>query len=335
MNKIPLNDIGRYQKHYIKDVNNVIRKIVDSNIYLRGNEIEKFEEEWARYTGQKYCVACKNGTDALTLSARAMDIKQAFVQGNTLPLTAQGLFLGGAKIDIVDIKNNGRADCKEKNLVPVLLYGVIPNESELNFKLFDAAHAHGWQPPEKSTACWSFYPSKTLGAFGDSGAITTNNLIVYKKLISMVGRDDTLRHPYQINSRMDELQAGILRVKLKYLDDFINARQEIARQYKNLLNKNIQCVSESDKDLNHLFVIKVKADKRSGLINYLAENHIETKIHFPIPLNQINSAWFNSKKLNKTIEWCKEILTLPNFPGMTKKEVSYVAQKINSFLPSN
>ncbi len=332
MNKIRLNDITRYQKFYVEDINKAIKKIIARGTYLHGEEIEKFEEAWAKYTNQKYCIACKNGTDAITLATRAMDIKHAFVQGNTLPLTAQGLFLGGAKVDVVDIKKDGKPDCRDKKLVPVLLYGILPTKHELNYKLFDAAHAHGWKPPKQSTACWSFYPSKTLGAFGDSGAITTNNPKIYKELLNLVGRDDSLRDPYQINSRMDELQAAILRIKLKHLDEFIFQRQKIALQYKEMLNKNIECVSKSSKDLHHLFVIRVKSKKRTHLMQYLSQHNIETKIHFPTPLNQINSSWKNDKKLSNTVKWCNEILTLPCFPGMKKSEVSYIAEKINTFM---
>ena len=331
--KVPLNDLKRSSKHYTGDVKKTLRAIIKSGIFLRGEYIQKFEYAWAKYCGQKYCIAVKNGTDALTLSAMAMGLKKAFVQANTLPLTAQGLMLGGSQIDIIDVDENGRTTKKSKNLVPVLLYGRIPSVTELNSNLFDAAHAHGWKPPKHATATWSFYPTKTLGAFGDSGAITTNDSRLYEDLRLLSGVDDKLRHPDQINSRMDEIQAAILLIKLKYLDENIEERKKNALIYCENLPPNIVSVNTSENDLNHLYVIKVK-ERRNELKEFLSKQGIETKIHFPTALNELDAKWKTTKNLWGANQWCNHILTLPLFPGIKSQEILYVTKYIKKFFIS-
>jgi len=329
-NRIPLNDISRWNQRFLPEIERAIGQVIAKGIYLRGNEIKSFEEEWAHYCGQKYCVAVKNGTDALTLSARAMGLERCLVQANTLPLTAQGLMMGGAEITIVDIDGDGRSQIHSPHLVPVLLYGRLPSAAELESTLFDAAHAHGWQPPQHATATWSFYPSKTLGAFGDSGAITTNDPDVYRELTRLNGGDDKLKHPYQINSRMDEIQAAILRVKLRHLDDFLRDRKRIAEFYIENLNAHVHPVNTSGQDLNHLFVVKVDG-RRDELQQFLHASGIDTKIHFPIPLNELKAKWETSEVLLNARSWCESIITLPLFPGMTDSEMLHVVEQVNLF----
>jgi dTDP-4-amino-4,6-dideoxygalactose transaminase len=157
--KIPLNNLIGSNDLVIKQINRAIQKVITSGNYLYGKETKRFSEEWSKYCGQKFCILCKNGTDALTLAAKALNIKKAIVQANTIPLTAQGLYLGGAKIKISDINTDGRSNIISKDLVPVLLYGRQPTKDELKSKIFDAAHAHGWKPPKHAVACWSFYPT--------------------------------------------------------------------------------------------------------------------------------------------------------------------------------
>lgn len=328
-----MNDLSRNIKYHQKDFEKIVNQVIYSGVFLRGGHIRKFELEWAKYCGQKYCIAVKNGTDALTLCARAMGLKKAFVQANTLPLTAQGLMLGGSQIEIIDVDENGRTAKKSKDLVPVLLFGRMPSAAELNSNLFDAAHAHGWKVPINATATWSFYPTKTLGAFGDSGAITTNDQSIYEELQLLSGADDKLRHPDQINSRMDEIQAAILLEKLKYLDENIEERKKNALIYAENLPTNIQPVNTSENDLNHLYVVKTK-ERRNELKDFLSKQGIETKIHFPVPLNELDAKWKTDKKLLGARHWCDHILTLPIFPGIKPEEIFYVTKSIKKFFSS-
>lgn len=327
--KILLNDLSRIHAPIRAELNRAMARVLDSNWFLRGREVEAFEEEWADFCGQKYCVACNSGTDALTLAALAMDISEASVQSNTLALTAIGLHRGGVAVKIVDVDEDGRVGADAENAVPVLLFGRTATKSEARHRLFDAAHAHGWRPPSYATACWSFYPTKTLGALGDSGAVTTNDPVAARQMRELAGRDDQLRDRRQITSRMDEVQAAVLRVKIKYLPTWIEERREVAAQYCTLLPPWVQPVAGSN-DLHHLFV--VRAEQRNQLRTFLAEGGVETKIHFPEPLHCQHGPWTNpSRPLPIAEQWCRSILTLPCFPGLSRAEIKYVTDLIARF----
>ena len=190
---------------------------------------------------------------------------------------------------------------------------------ELSCQLFDAAHAHGWKPPSTATACWSFYPTKTLGAYGDGGAVTTNDPQLAARIRALSGRDDQLHDSRQITSRMDEIQAAILRVKLRHLDDWLAERRRIAGLYMRGLPEAVPCVSTLN-DLHHLLVIRT--DRRDDLQAYLARNRIETKIHFPQPLHRQSAPWgAPNRRLPGAESWCSSVLSLPCFPGITDAEI--------------
>lgn len=299
-----------------------INRVFDSGRYLTGKETELFEQEWAAYCGQKYCVTCASGTDALTLAAIAMNLQEAEVQGNTIPLTAVGLHKAGVKVKIVEIDSNGHLLNVTDKSVPVLLYGRNPSENELKCRLFDAAQAHGWKPPSHAVACWSFYPTKTLGAMGDAGAITTNDLTIATTIKSLVGRNDILRDSRQITSRMDEIQAAILRVKLKQLDYWL----EIKRKIANIYYSKLADLAINQPGKNHLFVIRTK--DRDLLKAYLFVKGIETKVHFPVPLNKQIAPWGEQQELPMTELWCNTVLSLPCYPGLTDDTINYICDTI-------
>jgi len=306
-----------------------IARVLDSGWFLRGREVEAFETEWAAFCGQRFCVACASGTDALTLAAMAMGISEASVQSNTLPLTAIGLHRGGAVVNVVDVGEDGRLRPDAGDAVPVLLYGRLPSASETRHRLFDAAHAHGWRPPPHATACWSFYPTKTLGALGDAGAVTTNDPDVAAQIREMCGRDDRLRDKRQMTSRMDEVQAAVLGVKLRYLRSWIEERRAVAAQYRAILPPGIRPVAAPE-DLQHLFVAQVQ--QRDRMIAFLSANGVEAKVHFPDPLHRQRGPWTNpSKPLPVAEAWCGSILSLPCFPGLTQAEVKRVVDLIARF----
>ena len=332
--KILLNDLSRIHRPIRNELNRAIARVLNSNWFLRGREVDAFEEEWADFCGQKYCVVCNSGTDALTLAALAMGISEASVQSNTLALTAIGLHRGGVDVKIVDIDEDGRVQSDAENAVPVLLFGRQLSESEACHRLFDAAHAHGWRPPRHATACWSFYPTKTLGALGDSGAVTTNDPIAARQMRDLCGRDDQLRDRRQITSRMDEIQAAVLRVKLRYLPSWLAERREIAAHYCALLPPWVQPVANSINDLHHLFV--VRAEQRDRLGAFLLKHGVETKIHFPKPLHLQHGPWKNPfQPLPVAEKWCRSILTLPCFPGLKRAEIKYIAELIARFFETS
>ena len=318
--RVPFCDLTRANRLIRADIDRAIARVIDHGWFLRGAETEAFEAEWADYCGQLYCVSCNSGTDALTLAATAMEMRKAWVPANTLPLTAVGLSRSGATIFADEVGKDGQLREVRPGSVPVLLYGRRASDAELSCRLFDAAHAHGWKPPRTATACWSFYPTKTLGAYGDGGAVTTNDPQFAARMRALSGRDDQLRDSRQITSRMDEIQAAILRVKLLHLDDWLEQRRRIAGLYMQWLPEDVPCVSTAD-DLHHLVVIRTRG--RDDVQAYLAHHGVETKIHFPQPLHLQSAPWGEAnKRLPGAESWCSSVLSLPCFPGITEDEVA-------------
>jgi dTDP-3-amino-3,4,6-trideoxy-alpha-D-glucose transaminase len=321
---IPLCDLTRAIAPIRHEVDEAIRRTLDSGWFLRGPEITAFEEEWANYCGHAYAVSCNSGTDALTIAAIALGLRTATVQANTLPLTAIGLNRGGAAIHLADVGIDGRLANPATDSVPVLLYGRPPGEKENSARLFDAAHAHGWKPPQDAVAAWSFYPTKSLGALGDGGAVTTNDSNLASEMRKLCSYDDTLQDRQQITSRMDEVQAAILRVKLKYLDDWLAERQEIGRLYETGLRS--LPITLPGPSLYHLFVIRVT--RRDDLSRFLAGRGIESKVHWPSALHRLDGNWLCAGEYAQTDAWCGSVLTLPCFPGLTQSEIEFICENI-------
>jgi dTDP-4-amino-4,6-dideoxygalactose transaminase len=328
--RVPLCDLRPALNPLRADIERVVAKVLERGWFLRGPESEAFEAEWAAYCGQSHCVACSSGTDALTLAGAALSLRTASVQANTLPLTAQGLSHGAVEITVSEVGSDGRLREVTGNAVPVLLYGRNPNQEELKCRLFDAAHAHGWKPPKDTTVCWSFYPTKNLGALGDAGAVTTDSREIAQRLRALAGPDDQFRDRLQINSRMDELQAGILRVKLKVLDAWNDERRRIAEAYWDGLPDCVKPVSRPSESQNHLFV--VLCEKRDEMLKHLEKHGIQAKVHFPKPLHWQDAPWARGAgELPNAEWWCQHVLTLPLYPGLSLENVSLVCQTIRQW----
>jgi dTDP-4-amino-4,6-dideoxygalactose transaminase len=332
--RVPFCDLSRALAPLRHEMRDAFDRVMASGWFLRGPEVRAFEEEWAAYCGQKYCVACNSGTDALTLAAKALELEEAEVPANTLALTAIGLQQAGARVIVQDVGEDGRLTQAKSNTVPVLLYGRLPNQIELRSTLFDAAHAHGWRPPMHAVACWSFYPTKSLGALGDAGAVTTNDVGLAELMIALSGRDDRFRDARQITSRMDEVQASVLRIKLRHLDEWLAERRFIASQYKSELKENVTLTSKVEYDLHHLYV--VRASRRDDLISYLQTGGVETKVHWAEPLHRMHGAWGNTVSSFPCAEaWCGSIISLPCYPGLKKEEIARICNSIDEFYAEN
>ena len=329
--RMPFCDLQRALEPLRADIGHAIDRVITRGWFLRGPEVPAFEEEWAAYCGQRYCVACNSGTDALSLAASALGMRSAEVQANTLALTAIGLQRGGARVRIRDVGDDGRLTVIDQDTVPVLLFGRMPNEMELRCVLFDAAHAHGWKPPAHAVACWSFYPTKTLGALGDAGAVTTNDAGLAELMAALCGRDDRFRDRRQITSRMDEMQAAILRVKLSHLNDWLAERQLLADRYEATLGDGVSIVSKGANDLHHLYV--VRSARRDNLAAHLAADGIETKIHWVEPLHRMRASWADAtSSFPGTDAWSDSVLSLPFFPGLRDDQVARVCDSVGGFL---
>ena len=277
---------------------------------MRGKETELFEQEWAEYCGQSYCVACANGTDAITIAAKALNMAKARIPAITIRHTAEGLQRAGCDVIPSEITATGQLLDPLDSVVPIVpvpLYGTAPNSIEQKVgKLFDGAQAHGWKPPQHAVVTWSFYPTKSLGAMGDAGAVTTN--------------DKNLAERMRPLSRMDEIHAAVLRVKLKYLDGWLDARKEVARRY---WFNDIELVHKPEDSNFHLLTLL--DDNRDALASHLEKRGVSTKIHYATPIHKY-AEWESKTALPVAEAWCNRILSLPCYPGLTHTDIDYVCK---------
>lgn len=325
---IPYLDLRRVNDPLRKEIQQAVDGCLRRSSYLRGPETEAFEAEWAAYCGQPHAVACNSGTDALTIAATALKLDRATIPANTLPLTGIGLSRAGARVALVEVGDDGWPVIATPEDVPVLLYGRLPKVRPPDGTLVDAAHAHGWHPPAGVHAAWSFYPTKSLGALGDAGAVTTHDAGLADVMRDLCGRDDVMRHERQITSRMDEVQAAVLRVKLRHLDEWLHQRAEIASWYQNRLQP--LGVTLAGPSLHHIFAIRVT--NRNHLMKHLSAKGIETKIHWPLSLAEVAGPWHRDGHFPGARRWAAEVLSLPMFPGLTSSEVTTICDAIETGL---
>ena len=350
----------KYKDEYEKKLIEVMRK----GWYVLGPEVESFEKEFADYCGSKYCVGLASGLDALILAVRVLGIgkgDEVLVQGNTYIATVMGITINEATPVFVEPDEYHNIDAdkieekitkKTKAIMVTHLYGQAANMEKImkiakKHKLFvieDCAQAHGAKFNKKMVGtfgdigCYSFYPSKNLGAFGDAGAIITNNekYAAEMKALRNYGSEKRYHNKYVgMNSRLDEVQAALLRIKLTHLDELNKERCKIADTYnKKIKNKYIETPKVRDKatTVNHLYVIK--AQHREKLMEYLKEHEIGTIVHYPIPPHLQECYKYLGHKEGEfpiTEKLAQEVLTLPLYNGMTKEEQDYVIDVINKF----
>ncbi|MGC8622131.1 MAG: DegT/DnrJ/EryC1/StrS family aminotransferase [Caldisphaera sp.] len=352
----------RYLK---KELDEAYQKVMEGGYYILGNEVKAFEKEFAEKVGAKYCIGVGNGLDALHLGLSALGIgkgDEVIVPANTYIATWIGVSLAGATpvpVEPDEKTYNINPDLIEKSItkktkaiLPVHLYGQPADMkpiSEIAEKhglkvLDDAAQAHGAEYEGKKigsitdATAFSFFPTKNLGAFGDGGAITTNNEEVAEKLQKLRNYGESKKYVNDIigyNSRLDELQAAFLRIKLKHLNDINRSKTEIAQRYlSEIISPLIKLpyVPINVKSVWHQFIIR--SQKRDELKNYLYGNNIETLIHYPIPPHlQLAYKFLNidSNKFLITKKISEEILSLPIHWLMKKDSIDYVIEKLNHY----
>jgi dTDP-4-amino-4,6-dideoxygalactose transaminase len=380
--KIPVFEIQRQNKQIGDDLRAAIEGVITSGVFILGNKVRAFETEFAAFCGVKYAVAVASGTDAITLGLRALNIEkgdEVIMPANSYP-SVFGVAASGAKPVLVDINENNYTIDPEKienaitkrtkAIMPVHMYGQSADMEKIlaigkRHKIAiveDCAQAVGAECKIKDQrskikvkkvgsmgeiACFSFYPTKNLGAFGDGGMVVTSSEALYKKLklLRMYGEESRYKSILVgANSRLDELQAAVLLVKLKHLEKWIEKRRGIATLYKseipaspagrrNPKSEIILPYEESfSKHTYHLFV--VRSNKRNELKAYLEAKGIGTGIHYPAPIHFQQSFEYlgYSKGDFPTAEKiANEVLSLPMFPELTKEEILFVAENLNLF----
>lgn len=364
MEKIMPNRLDRGFFMYQKEFENKAIEVLRSGWYVLGNEVKNFENEFAAYTGAKYCVGLASGLDALWIAFRVLGIgcgDEVIVQGNTYIASVMGITINGATPIFVEPDEYFNIDAskieekisdKTKAILVVHLYGQASNMKPItdlckkyNLRLVeDCAQSHGAKFNGQITGtfgdigCFSFYPSKNLGAFGDAGAIVTNDEKIAEDVRVFRNYGSEKRYYNRVvgtNSRLDEIQAGLLRVRLSHLPELEAEKKNICNRYLNeLTNKNIELpkIREGATHIWHQFVIR--CERRDELMNYLNEKGIGTIIHYPIPPHLSEAYQYLGQKegaLPITEEYAKTVLSIPLYNGMTKEELDYVIETINAF----
>lgn len=360
---ILMNDFKKEYRALKVEIDKALMKAFESGWYILGKEVEEFEKEFSKYIGSKYCIGVANGLEAVQISLMALGIgkgDEVITVSNTAVATALAISAIGAKPVFIEVdeyylmdvfKIEEKITPRTKAIIPVHLFGQMVNMTQLKrvakkYKLKiveDACQAHGAMQKDKKAggigdlSAFSFYPTKNLGALGDGGAITTNSKALYKKckMLRNYGQKNRYHHEIRgINSRLDEVQAAILQVKLKHLDSFVNRRNNIAKIYdKNLRNvKQIKLpkVMKGNYHSFHLYVIEV--ENRNNLLSFLLEKGIQTLIHYPIPVHKQKCySEYNCLLLPKTESLSKCILSLPINPFITEREARFITDTIKSF----
>ena len=364
MDRIQPNRMDRGFLKYQEEFENKALEVLRSGWYILGKEVSAFEEEFASYVGSKHCVGVANGLDALWMAFRVLGIgagDEVLVQGNTYIASVMGITMNGAtpifiepdeyyQIDVTKLEEHITE--KTKAILVVHLYGhntkmddVVALCKKYNLRLVeDCAQSHGsrYQGQMSGTfgdiGCFSFYPSKNLGAFGDGGAITTNNPQIAQDFRILRNYGSEKRYYNKIvgtNSRLDELQAGLLRVRLSHMDELTEERQKLAARYNALIhNDKLLLPQERPGTVNvwHQYVIRCK--EREALIAHLDNLGIGTIIHYPIPPHLAEAYCYLGHKEGAfpiTEQYAQEVLSIPMYNGMTEEEQDRVINALNTF----
>ncbi len=371
MNKVPFIDLHAQYLSLKKDLDQAIHRVVISGRFEQGSEVVSFEEEFARYIHAKYCVSLNSGTDALILGIRALELSagdEIIVPSFTFSATSLAILENGLKPVFVDVDENYGLDLvdlkkkittRTKAIIVVHLYGQpdkigdikhIINKSGKKIHLIeDACQAHG--ATYKNTvvgnfgifAAFSFYPTKNLGAYGDGGALITNSTAIKNKMRLLKQYGEKRRYFSEtrgVNSRLDTLQAAILRTKLIHLSSWNKKRRELAKLYTKYLTSYKDFIKlpkeyPERKAVYHLYVIRTK--KREALMKYLSSNGIPSLIHYPIPLHlqKVNQhLGYRLGSLPNVEKITKEVLSIPFYAEMSLAAIKKVSQTIGAFYSS-
>jgi dTDP-4-amino-4,6-dideoxygalactose transaminase len=363
--QVPFVDLGVQFEQLKDELIPAMMQVIESNGFILGSEVSLFEQAFAEFCSTEHAIGVDSGTAALKLILQAYDIgpgDEVITTANTFIATALAASHVGARPVLVDIDPqtytmdvNALADAitpRTKVVIPVHLYGQPADMDAIRavadrhglIVVEDACQAHGARYKGQRTgslgdaAAFSFYPAKNLGAFGDGGMITTNDADIAEKIRKLRNMGQAQKYHHELlgdNHRLDSLHAAVLRVKLKYLDEWNAARSRCADLYKEVL-ADLEVVTPSTADqvehVWHLYVIR--SANRDDLRYYLSENHISTGIHYPIPIHlqpAYSSLGYPEGAFPVTEEYANEIVSLPMYAGLTEESINYVADQIRSF----
>lgn len=371
-NSIEMVDLKGQYKKIKNEIDSALHKAIDNAVFINGPEVKIFEENLANHLNVKHVIACANGTDALQIALMSLGLNpgdEVIVPCFTYAATAEVIGLLGYTPLFVEVDDktfniniNGLEKIithKTKAIVPVHLYGQCSNMEEVmkfakEKKLFvveDTAQAIGakymYNNTELSAGCigdigtTSFFPSKNLGCYGDGGALFTNNDELAKKIRMIANHGQAKKYFHEvigINSRLDTVQAAILDVKLKYLEQYQKARQDVASLYDNLLadinDITIPYRDEKSTHVFHQYTIKVNNNKRDKLKSFLQEKGIPTMIYYPMPLHfqqAFHQVRYKKGDFPICENLCEIVLSLPIHTEMEKDQVVFIANTIKSF----
>lgn len=363
--KIPFVDLKAQYFSIKEEIDQAISNVIQDSAFIGGKYAKVFEKNFANYLGVKNCIGVGNGTDALYITLKALGVfdgDEVITVANTFIATSEAITMSGAKVVFVDCdkdtynidvdKIEATITSNTKAIIPVHLYGQPAEMDEIRdiakkhnlYVVEDAAQAHGseYQGQRIGTigdiACFSFFPGKNLGAYGDAGAIVTNNDNLARKarMFANHGRIEKYNHEFEgTNSRLDGLQAAVLDVKLKHLDKWIERRRTIAKMYDAGLNDIVitPSVISDVKHVYHLYVIRIK--DRDRVKELLAEKGIATGIHYPIPLPFLEAySYLGHKPEDFPVAYSMkdEILSLPIHGDMTDEQVEYVITNLKDIV---
>jgi dTDP-4-amino-4,6-dideoxygalactose transaminase len=373
MREIQMVDLNAQYEKIGHEIDSAIKSILLSTAFIKGPDVKLFENELQEYMGVKNVVSCANGTDALQLAMRVLNLKpgdEVITTDFTFIATVEVVALLGLKLVIVDpepgtynisVESVRKAiTARTKVIVPVHLFGQCADMESLMelakknnlFVVEDAAQATGADYIFKNgttkkagtighMGTTSFFPSKNLGCYGDGGALYTNDDDLAKKLRSIANHGMKIRYHYDdigINSRLDTIQAAILRVKLKHLTEFNHARANVAAKYdKGLSTCEYISVPQRVSYSSHIFhqyTVRVKNGKRDDLKSFLESRNIPSMVYYPGPIHLQKAYAFLGYSENDfpvTTSLCKEVLSLPMHPEMEKEQIDYIISTIIEF----
>ena len=371
--EIPLVDLKAQYATIRDEVRRAIDEVLESMQLTIGPNVKAFDQEFASYIGTKHSIGVGSGTDALQLAIRACGVSggdEVITVSHTFFATVEAILYANARPILVDIDEKtmlidpaavaAAITPRTKAIIPVHLYGRTVDLKPLrqiaqdrNITIIeDAAQAHGALLDDGKKAgtggrvnCFSFYCSKNLGAYGEAGSITTNDDRLAEELRALREHGQSTRYYHPVvgyNARLDEIQAAILRVKLKRLEGWNARRRELARMYDERLKNTGVIAPEIPSDIRrHVFytyTIRVPGGRRDDLRKYLGERGIGTQIHYPVPIHLQQSAEFLGYRkgdMPVTEKVASEVLSLPMFAELTDEQVERVADSVRSFMKGN